>query len=110
MSVKNGPAGLIRRLRQRQATVRARLTLLYGGLFLASGVLLLAITAFLAERTFPVSAGLPKGLGSGRAGGTIPGGAPGGTPHLVPASPGSRRPGALTCTTCSLTALSPWPS
>jgi signal transduction histidine kinase len=89
MSVKNGPAGLIRRLRQRQATVRARLTLLYGGLFLASGVLLLAITAFLAERTFPVSAGLPKGLGSGRAGGTIPGGAPGGTPHLVPASPGA---------------------
>jgi signal transduction histidine kinase len=89
MSSKNRPAALIRRLRQRQTTVRARLTLLYGGLFLASGVLLLAITAFLAERTFPVSAGLPKGLGSGRAGGNIPVGGPDGTTYVIPASPGA---------------------
>jgi len=89
MSPQNSPLELIRRLRHRQTTVRARLTLVYGGLFLASGVLLLSITSFLAERTFPVSAGLPKGLGSGGAAGNIPGGSAGGTTYMIPASPGA---------------------
>ncbi|MBV8432154.1 MAG: hypothetical protein JO244_13385, partial [Solirubrobacterales bacterium] len=38
------PRGLIERLRHPQTTVRWRLTLLYGGLFLVCGATLLAVT------------------------------------------------------------------
>jgi signal transduction histidine kinase len=44
------PAALLRRLRHPQATVRWRLTLLYGGLFLICGAGLLAITYALVDR------------------------------------------------------------
>lgn len=75
----------VRRLRHPRTTVRRRLALLYGSLFLASGVILLTVTYFLVEWTFPVSAQLPAGSGSGRAVGGIPV-APGGT-SSVPISP-----------------------
>jgi signal transduction histidine kinase len=44
------PAALLRRVRHPQATVRWRLTLLYGGLFLVCGAGLLAITYTLVDR------------------------------------------------------------
>jgi signal transduction histidine kinase len=45
--------GLLFRRRQRRRTVRLRLTLLYGGLFLASSVCLLGITYLLVAARFP---------------------------------------------------------
>jgi signal transduction histidine kinase len=56
--------------------VRGRLTLLYGGLFLASGVALLALTYVLVERTFPIVDQTFTGLGSGKITGAIPNGRP----------------------------------
>jgi len=53
---RSGPA---RRLRHPQTTVRWRLTLLYGGLFLISGAALLAITYTLVEHD-PLSSGSPS--------------------------------------------------
>lgn len=50
MSLADTPAALVRRLRHPQATVRWRLTLLYGGLFLICGAGLLAITYALVDR------------------------------------------------------------
>jgi signal transduction histidine kinase len=44
------PAGVAARLRPRRQTLRLRLTLLYSGLFLVSGVVLLAITYVLVDR------------------------------------------------------------
>ena len=49
MSVPRRLAGVMDRLRHPQTTVRWRLTLLYGGLFLVSGVALLAITYTLVD-------------------------------------------------------------
>jgi signal transduction histidine kinase len=51
------------RLHLPRRTVRLRLTLLYGSLFLASGVALLAITYVLVEDTFPVFNQTSTGLG-----------------------------------------------
>jgi signal transduction histidine kinase len=56
-------AGLAHRLRQPRTTVRWRLTLLYGGLFLLSGAGLLAITYTLldgAQRRSPVAVSIPS--------------------------------------------------
>ena len=44
MNARALSAGLVHRLRHPQTTVRWRLTLLYGGLFLICGAALLAIT------------------------------------------------------------------
>ncbi len=54
MPLRESSARLTSRLRHPRTTVRWRLTLLYGGLFLASGAALLAITYTLVERA-PVS-------------------------------------------------------
>lgn len=75
---------LFRSLFQPRTTVRGRLTLLYGGLFLAAGVVLLAITYVLAEHTFPVVNPTTIKLGSGQIAGAIPGGRP--SPPLSPAA------------------------
>jgi signal transduction histidine kinase len=57
--------GIAQRLRLPRPTIRFRLTLLYGSLFLGSGVALLAITYVLAEHAVPPSAvpviGVPRG-------------------------------------------------
>ena len=51
---RNGrPLRILRWPRRTRTTVRGRLTLLYGGLFLACGTALLAITYLLVARTFP---------------------------------------------------------
>ena len=47
--------GVVRRLRHPQTTVRWRLTLLYGGLFLVCGVVLLAVTYTLVSHATPVN-------------------------------------------------------
>jgi signal transduction histidine kinase len=63
------------RIRLPRRTVRLRLTLLYGGLFLLSGAGLLTLTYVLAAKTFPVlvqtqsSSGSSAGIGAG----TLPG-------------------------------------
>ncbi|MGZ4175103.1 MAG: HAMP domain-containing protein [Solirubrobacteraceae bacterium] len=49
MSVPRRLAGMAHRVRRPQTTVRWRLTLLYGGLFLISGVVLLTITYTLVD-------------------------------------------------------------
>ena len=62
-------------IRLPRRTVRLRLTLLYGGLFLVSGAGLLTLTYVLAAKTFPVlvqtqsNSGSSAGIGSG----TLPG-------------------------------------
>jgi signal transduction histidine kinase len=51
--IAGAPGGLLHRLRHPQTTVRWRLTLLYGGLFLVSGAVLLAVTdTLVAHVTF----------------------------------------------------------
>ena len=47
------PLSAARRLRHPRTTVRGRLTLLYGALFLACGAALLGLTYLLVDRTFP---------------------------------------------------------
>jgi signal transduction histidine kinase len=64
-------AAFTSRLRHPRSTVRGRLTLLYGGLFLACGVALLAITYLLVEHTFPV-VHQTSGLGAHKMAGTLP--------------------------------------
>jgi signal transduction histidine kinase len=49
------PAPAARRLRLPRRTVRLKLTLLYGGLFLVCGVALLAVTYFLVEQHLPTT-------------------------------------------------------
>ena len=49
------PAPTARRLRLPRRTVRLKLTLLYGGLFLACGIALLAVTYFLVEQHLPTA-------------------------------------------------------
>ena len=66
----------MRRLRRPRTTVRGRLTLLYGGLFLACGGALLAITYLLVDRTFPNVNEMSLGSGGPQTGGATPGGRP----------------------------------
>ena len=49
------PAPTTRLLRLPRRTVRLKLTLLYGGLFLVCGVALLAVTYFLVEQHLPTA-------------------------------------------------------
>ncbi|HTZ29459.1 MAG TPA: HAMP domain-containing protein, partial [Streptosporangiaceae bacterium] len=49
------PAPKTRRLRLPRRTVRLKLTLLYGGLFLVCGIALLAVTYFLVEQHLPTA-------------------------------------------------------
>ena len=71
MPVRANVAQLVVKIRHPRTTVRGRLTLLYGGLFLASGAALLAITYFLVERTFPAVSdrGFSGGVSASIAGG-----------------------------------------
>jgi signal transduction histidine kinase len=63
---------LTNRLRHPRTTVRGRLTLLYGGLFLTCGVALLAITYLLVAHTFPVEHQTTARLGGESIAGTLP--------------------------------------
>jgi signal transduction histidine kinase len=67
-------AGLAVRLRQPRTTVRWRLTLLYGGLFLVCGAALLAITYTLVEHATvtntPFNFGIESPIGGGGPGGS----------------------------------------
>jgi signal transduction histidine kinase len=76
MSVRDRSCQLVWRLRHPRTTVRGRLTLLYGSLFLASGGALLAVTYVLVERNFPIvnQKFTPFGVGSISGGLTSPGG------------------------------------
>ncbi len=62
----------LRRLGHPNTTVRGRLTLLYGTLFLASGAVLLAITYILVEHNFPVASQKSTGAGGDQIAGAIP--------------------------------------
>jgi signal transduction histidine kinase len=53
------PAELVRRLRHPRTTIRGRLAVLYGGVFLASGVALLAVTYLLVDNLLPQPPGSP---------------------------------------------------
>ncbi len=53
MSLRTAPAELFQRLRHPKTTVRARLALLYGGLFFLSGTALLGVTYALVDTAFP---------------------------------------------------------
>jgi signal transduction histidine kinase len=53
MSLRTAPAELFQRLRHPKTTVRARLALLYGGLFFLSGIALLVVTYALVDTAFP---------------------------------------------------------
>lgn len=55
--------GALRRMRHPRTTVRGRLALLYGSVFLASGVALLAITYVLVDDAIRRSAGIPVPAG-----------------------------------------------
>ena len=59
MTILRKRSGRLSRLRHPQTTVRWRLTLLYGGLFLASGLALLAITYTLVEHD-PLTSSAPS--------------------------------------------------
>ena len=61
MSVRQLPAALTTRLRRPRLTIRVRLTLLYGGILLASGAILSGATYLL------VAHALPSGSGGGQA-------------------------------------------
>ncbi len=54
-------------------TVRLRLTLLYVGLFLASGACLLVITYFLVARQLPAAVAVRTSQGAGTSGTLVPG-------------------------------------
>jgi signal transduction histidine kinase len=66
-------------------TIRGRLTLVYGGLFLLGGIVLLAVTYALVSHELPGVALSTKGNGpdSGISGPVIAGSSPGGTPPAV---------------------------
>jgi len=63
------PAPETRRLRLPRRTVRLKLTLLYGGLFLVCGIALLAVTYFLVEQHLPTAL-TAKSLTGGETGGS----------------------------------------
>ena len=66
MPLKEMPLSVMRRLRHPRTTVRGRLTLLYGGLFLACGAALVGLTYLLVDRTFPsVNSGAARAHPSG---------------------------------------------
>jgi signal transduction histidine kinase len=73
MPQRDRPLRTTRRLIRPRTTVRGRLTLLYGSLFLASGVVLLSVTYVLVERSFPVVDQKAIGRGGSQAAGAIPG-------------------------------------
>jgi signal transduction histidine kinase len=71
MSVPTRPARGGWRLRLPRRTVRLKLTMLYGALFLISGTVLLAVTYFLVEQKLPVVAtthGQSAGVGGATSG------------------------------------------
>ena len=79
------PATSPRRWRLPRRTVRLKLTLLYGGLFLASGAALLAVTYVLVEHRLPVAIstqGQAAGGGSVKEFCAVNGPGPGGTSTL----------------------------
>jgi signal transduction histidine kinase len=82
MFVQDRPLQIAGRFKRPWTTVLGRLTRLYGSLFLVSGVVLLAITYVLVERTFPVVNQKTLGLGGNQINGAIPGGRP--SPPLSP--------------------------
>jgi signal transduction histidine kinase len=88
MGLHNSFARLVGHPRLRPRTVRLRLALLYGGLFLASGAVLLAITNVLVRHN--TSAALPKGLrGTSIAVTKAPGTATQSLPGLGAVAPGA---------------------
>ena len=102
MTLRTTPGRIASRIAHPKTTVRWRLTLLYGGLFLASGAALLAFTYTLADkttinRTAPVQAivqhavAKPPGLptGSGKSSGTPL--TPGNVRRSTTSSPGARQ-------------------
>lgn len=52
--------------------MRGRLTLIYGGLFLACGIVLIAVTYLLVAHTFPVANNTTQPAGPDRSAGSIP--------------------------------------
>ena len=60
------PAPTARRLRLPRRTVRLKLTLLYGGLFLVCGIALLAVTYFLVEQHLPTELTTKSLVGNGQ--------------------------------------------
>jgi signal transduction histidine kinase len=60
MTAAVGRRGLVSRLRHPQTTVRWRLTLLYGGLFLVSGAVLLAVTYTLVDNASVNGSGIQR--------------------------------------------------
>jgi signal transduction histidine kinase len=60
------PAPTTRRVRLPRRTVRLKLTLLYGGLFLVCGVALLAVTYFLVEQHLPTALTTKNLVGNGQ--------------------------------------------
>ncbi|MFC8825468.1 sensor histidine kinase [Streptomyces sp. NPDC057137] len=87
-------SGALRRLRPSNLTIRVRLTLVYGGLFLVAGVALLGVTYALVHQQLPRSqdtvsgpvGGAPEGRGVGDAG---PSSAPSAAPSSAAPSSGS---------------------
>ena len=76
MSLRDKTGKLVRRLHHPRTTVRGRLALLYGGVFLASGIALLAIVYVLVDNA------LPRVVYRGhQVGGVVPAGS---LPHLKP--------------------------
>ncbi len=63
---------LTRHLHRPRTTVRGHLTLLYGSLFLACGIALLAITYLLVAHNFPVAHQTTTNFGSSSLAGTLP--------------------------------------
>jgi signal transduction histidine kinase len=88
------------RLRLPRRTVRLKFTLLYGGLFLASGAALLAVTYFLVARDMPMVATSHGQV----AGGALGGGAQGtaSQQYCFVASSGSSLPASLPSTGCAV--------
>jgi hypothetical protein len=87
-------------------TVRLRLTLMYGGLFLLTGAALLAITYFLVSRSLPTGPKTVRGLSTrlappaGVAGGNVLFRAGGGSCHLLAGPPPSPAQLALRAQRC----------
>ena len=89
MSGSAATARLMRGLRHPQTTVRWRLTLLYGGLFLVCGAVLLTVTYVLVDHA-PVSRQGPAGLFvQGRGVNQVPAGANAIRPKSAPLPPGT---------------------
>ena len=84
MRVPAAVTAVLRRMRHPRITVRGRLALLYGSVFLASGIALLAITYVLVDDAIRRFAGVP-----------------------VPAR-GSLRNASWICTRCCWDRASPW--